>query len=178
LLRFFQDKPLKDVATALGIKEDAARMRVTRAIGKLHSLLEKRGVAVSAAALGSIIATEAVTAAPAGLAASVAATAVASAATTGGTISTLLKIATVTKIKAGIIGAIVVAGVATPLVIQHQAQVKLTEKDSLLQQQSDQLAQLVSETQRLTNLLAQALSLTTFLSSFFPVQHDALHHVQ
>jgi len=64
--------------------------------------------------------------------------------------------ATVTKLKAGIIAAIVVAGVATPLVIQHQAQVKLAEKDSLLRQQSEQLAQLVSESQRLSNLLAQA----------------------
>lgn len=77
LLRFFQGKDFKDVGTALGISEDAARMRVTRAIGKLHSLLESRGVTVSAAALGSILATEAVTAVPAGLAAAISAAALA-----------------------------------------------------------------------------------------------------
>jgi RNA polymerase sigma factor (sigma-70 family) len=71
LLRFFQGKNFKDVGTALGISEDAARMRVTRAIGKLHSLLERRGVTVSAAALGSILAAEAGTAVPVGLAATI-----------------------------------------------------------------------------------------------------------
>lgn len=73
LLRFFQGKDFKDVGGALGITEDAARMRVTRAIGKLHSLLESRGVTVSAVALGSILATEVVTAVPAGLAATISA---------------------------------------------------------------------------------------------------------
>ncbi len=77
LLRFFQGKDFKDVGTALGISEDAARMRVTRATGKLHSLLESRGVTVSAVALGSILATEAVTAVPAGLAATISAAALA-----------------------------------------------------------------------------------------------------
>jgi RNA polymerase sigma factor (sigma-70 family) len=91
LLRFFQGKDFKDVATALGISDDAARMRVTRAIGKLHSLLESRGVTVSAAALGSILATEAVTAVPAGLAATI------SAAAFAGTPLTTTAAATVAK---------------------------------------------------------------------------------
>jgi hypothetical protein len=65
---------------------------------------------------------------------------------------------TMTKLKAGVIAAIAVAGVATPLAIQHQAQVKLHEQNLSLRQQVDQLAQLKTENGRLSNLLAQANS--------------------
>jgi len=49
-----------------------------------------------------------------------------------------------------------VACVLTPLVIQHQAQASLRKKDEVLQQESDQLAQLTADNQRLSNLLARA----------------------
>jgi cell division protein FtsL len=58
---------------------------------------------------------------------------------------------TMTKIKL-IICVIVVAGIATILVIQHQAQVKLHEENESLRQQMDQLQ---GENQRLSNLVAQ-----------------------
>jgi RNA polymerase sigma factor (sigma-70 family) len=74
LLRFFQNKSLCDVGRELGIKEDAARMRVNRALEKLHRFLTRRDVNLSAAALAGILATNSVQAAPVNLAASVAAT--------------------------------------------------------------------------------------------------------
>jgi len=52
----------------------------------------------------------------------------------------------------------VVASVATSLVIQQQTQAKLHAKDKELRQQNDQVAQLTSETQRLSDLLAQSRS--------------------
>ena len=79
LLRFFEQQDFRAVGQALGSNEDAARMRVTRALDKLHTLLTHRGATLSAAALGTALDTEAVTAAPAGLAGTVAATALASA---------------------------------------------------------------------------------------------------
>ena len=42
LLRFFERKPLKEVGEALGIGEDAARMRVNRALVRLRASLEKK----------------------------------------------------------------------------------------------------------------------------------------
>ena len=69
LLRFFERKDFRSVGEALGSSEDAARKRVDRALEKLHVLLKHRGATLSAAALGTALATEAVTAAPAGLAA-------------------------------------------------------------------------------------------------------------
>ena len=60
----------------LGIKEDAARMRVNRALEKLRRFLTRRDVNLSAAALAGVLATNSVQAAPVNLAASVAATVV------------------------------------------------------------------------------------------------------
>jgi len=61
-----------------------------------------------------------------------------------------------TKLKAGIISAVVVAGAATPLVTQHQAQVKLREENRALRQEVAQRPQLQSENERLSSLIAQA----------------------
>ena len=154
LLRFFERKDFRGVGDALGSSEDAARKRVDRALEKLHVLLKHRGATLSATALGTALATEAVTAAPAGLAGSVAGTVLAGA-TAGGTTLALLKVMGMTKLKLGIISAIVVAGVATPLVLQHQSQVRLREDNQAFRQQVDQLA---AENERLANLVARANS--------------------
>jgi RNA polymerase sigma factor (sigma-70 family) len=155
LLRFFEQRDFRGVGAALGSTEDAARMRVTRALEKLQVLLKHRGVTLSAAALGTALAGGAVTAAPTGLAASVAGTVLASSAAGGGIAATVLKIMTMTKLKAGIVSAVVVAGVATSLVVQQQARARLRAQDGALQQQSEQLAQLAADNERLSNVVAQ-----------------------
>jgi RNA polymerase sigma factor (sigma-70 family) len=104
LLRFFEQRDFRSVGEALGSDEDAARMRVNRALEKLHSLLKHRGVTLSVAALGTALATEAVTAAPAGFAGSVAATALASAATGTATTLGVLKSLTLAKLTVGAAG--------------------------------------------------------------------------
>lgn len=75
LLRFFAQRPFAEIGSALELSEDAARMRVERALAKLHGLLARRGVTSTAAALGAVLANQAVVAAPAGLLASVTSTA-------------------------------------------------------------------------------------------------------
>jgi RNA polymerase sigma factor (sigma-70 family) len=50
LLRFYQRKTFGEVADAIGATEDAARKRVSRAVGKLRQRLARRGVAVPGAA--------------------------------------------------------------------------------------------------------------------------------
>jgi hypothetical protein len=68
LLRFFEQQDFRAVGQALGSNEDAARMRVSRALGKLEELLKRRGVTTSAASLGVVLTDNAVQAAPVGLA--------------------------------------------------------------------------------------------------------------
>jgi RNA polymerase sigma factor (sigma-70 family) len=67
LLRFFEQQDFRAVGQALGSNEDAARMRVNRALEKLESLLNQRGVTTSAGALAIALSANAVQAAPVGL---------------------------------------------------------------------------------------------------------------
>ena len=152
LLRFYERRDLRSVGEALGSSENAAQKRVTRALNQLHSMLTRRGIALSAAALGTALAGEAVTAAPAGLAASIAGTALASAAAGGGV--TLLKILVMTKLKIGILSSAVIAGVAVSvLLLQHQTNQRLEAENGTLRQQSAQIQMLFQENQRLAEQL-------------------------
>lgn len=139
LLRFFEQRDLRSVGLALGGSEEAARKRISRALDKLQVLLKCRGVALSTAALATVLATGTVKAAPAGLAVSVGTSALAGAAPGA---LTLLKLMAMTKLKAGIAGAIIAAGIATTIVVQQNAQAKIRQDEAALQQQSAQLAQL------------------------------------
>ena len=67
LLRFFENKSLRDVGRALGASEDAAQKRVTRAIDQLRRFFGKQGVTISAAALATDLSAQAVHGAPAAL---------------------------------------------------------------------------------------------------------------
>src|SRR6266404_1833891 len=69
LFRFFDGKDLRTVGNALGLSEDAARMRISRALDKLRGVLANRGVTTTAGALSVTLATHAVETAPVGLAA-------------------------------------------------------------------------------------------------------------
>jgi RNA polymerase sigma factor (sigma-70 family) len=72
LLRFFEKKSFVEIGVALGGNENSARVRVVRAVEKLRGFFRRRGVAVSAVALGSALVSNAVQAAPSGLALSLA----------------------------------------------------------------------------------------------------------
>jgi RNA polymerase sigma factor (sigma-70 family) len=71
LLRFFERRPLAEVGAKLGIRENAARMRVERALEKLRLRLERHGVTSSAAAMSMALSGSGVGAASPALAASV-----------------------------------------------------------------------------------------------------------
>src|SRR5262249_39679541 len=79
----------------------------------------------------------------------------------GGTVTSLslLKIMAM-KLKFSVIAGLVLAGVATPLMLEHQAKVKLRDETRALRQQREQavenVAALAAENMRLSNLVAQA----------------------
>src|SRR2546429_7600740 len=64
VLRFLKRQDLRAVGAALGLSEDAAQKRVSRALEKLRGVLSRRGVALTATALASAMAAEAVAGAP------------------------------------------------------------------------------------------------------------------
>jgi RNA polymerase sigma factor (sigma-70 family) len=68
LLRFFARRPFAEIGAALNLSGDAARMRVERALDKLHALLARRGVTSTSAALAVALSAQAVVASPPGFA--------------------------------------------------------------------------------------------------------------
>jgi uncharacterized protein (TIGR03435 family) len=87
---FFQNKNLREVGLALGASEDAAKMRVNRALEKLRKIFGKRGISLTTAIIAAAVSANSVQAAPVGLAATVTATAVKGAVISSSTL-TLIK---------------------------------------------------------------------------------------
>ena len=109
LLRYLEGSDFAQVGEKLALSENAARMRVDRAVDKLRALLARRGVTSTAAALTLALANQAVVAAPAGLAVTVTGTALASVVAGGGTAATLTFMS-LTKLQIVLAGAVIVAG--------------------------------------------------------------------
>jgi RNA polymerase sigma factor (sigma-70 family) len=91
VLRFFDGKSMKEIGAALGASEDAAKMRVNRAVEKLRLFFTRRGIVCPAAALTAAISENSVQAAPAVLAKTVTAVAIANGATASTSTLTLIK---------------------------------------------------------------------------------------
>jgi RNA polymerase sigma factor (sigma-70 family) len=155
LLRFFKNRDFRGVGEALGVSDDAAQKRVSRALEKLRNHLTRRGVATTSAALSVALAANAVQVAPAGLASALASGSVLGAASGGGAALTFMKLMTMTKIKIGLISVVVLAGMAAPILIQHQNQAALSEQNQNLHQE---LNDLTEENSRLSNLVIGAQS--------------------
>lgn len=154
LLRFFEHRDFRAVGAAIGSSEDAARMRVNRALEKLQALLVHRGVALPLAALATALTTKTVIAAPIGLATAVSSTALAGAGS-GGVVG-ILKLMAATKFKFGVT-TIAIVGATALLLVQHQAQVRLrTENQALLQQINQHQIAIAN----LSNRLAQGRRIT------------------
>lgn len=68
LLRFFEKKTFLDIGLALGVTEEAARKRVDRALEKMRLFFGRKGITISAVALGGAIETLFSTSAPPALA--------------------------------------------------------------------------------------------------------------
>jgi RNA polymerase sigma factor (sigma-70 family) len=157
LLRYFENKSLREVAQTLGTNEDAARKRVSRAVERLREFLGKRGVAAGASGLAIVISANAVQAAPAGLAATISTSAM-----LGGT--ALLTTATATKaiamtaLQKTIITATIAAAVGAGVYEARQASTLRGQVQALEQQQApltEQLSRLKTENERLSNQVAQ-----------------------
>jgi RNA polymerase sigma factor (sigma-70 family) len=112
VLRFFEGKSAREVGEQLGISEEAARKRVSRAVDELRARFARRGVVLSVDALVSGLAAVALVKAPAGLAAASASAAAAAAAavtSTAGTAATATTATAATSSTAAITGGVVMA---------------------------------------------------------------------
>jgi hypothetical protein len=102
LLRFFENRPYAEIGAALKLTEDAARMRVDRALEKLRTILARRGITSTSTALVVALSQHAAEVKPAGLAASVAASALAGSMTAAAGIGVAGSSATLWMLPAGL----------------------------------------------------------------------------
>jgi hypothetical protein len=70
--------------------------------------------------------------------------------------ATLMKFMAMTKVKAGVAGALVIVGVATPLTIQHQSLNRMRQENLALRQQTGEITQLREANARLAKLQVDA----------------------
>ena len=138
LLRHFEQRPLAEVGSELGLSENAARMRVERALDKLRTKLAKRGVTSTASALAVALTGQAVTAAPTTLAANVTTAAFGAAATSSA--FGLLSLMTSTQLKtAG--AALLIAAAGTTIALQQFSARRLRAENVELRQRADTAAE-------------------------------------
>jgi RNA polymerase sigma factor (sigma-70 family) len=161
VLRFFENKTFAEVGATLGASEDAAKMRVNRALEKLRKFFTKRGVSSTTAIIAGTISANSVQAAPVALAKSVTAVAMAKGAAAAGA-STLalvkgtMKTMAWLKMKFALVwgSAIVVAGIATSVLVTNNNSTETgnTPTETQLRQLFDSVARVAPDKMRVVSL--------------------------
>jgi RNA polymerase sigma factor (sigma-70 family) len=158
LLRYFERKSACEMAQTLGISDEAAQKRVSRAVERLREFFAKRGVTVGAGGLVVVIAANAVQAAPVGLAVTISTAALLTgAAVSTSTVIAATKAIAMTILQKIIIGATLAAAISTGIYEARQAWRSREENQSLQQQQTplaEQMQQLEHERDDARNRLA------------------------
>lgn len=164
LMRYFENKSLREVGQALGVSEDAAQKRVSRAVERLREFFGKRGVPIGASGLVALASANAIQAAPAGLAASIGANAIAaSTALSTSSAIAVTKTIVMTTLQKTVITAVATVAVVAGLYEARQisnlrGQVRALQDQQEQQQAglSNQVEELRRERDRATNALAAA----------------------
>ncbi len=153
LLRYFERKSASEMATILGISDDAAQKRVSRAVERLREFFAKRGLTFGASGLVAVITANAVQAAPVGLAITISATATLA----GTTIAAAKAIAMTTLQKTVITSALAIAIGAGVYEVSQIS--KRRSQNELVQEQRAMLAKQVQQLQRERDDATNRLSL-------------------
>jgi len=157
LLRYFENKSLREVGLALGLSDDAAQKRVSRAVEQLRESFSRRNVTIGASGLVVLISANTVQAAPAGLALTISAATLAGTAISTSTLITTTQTIAMTALQKTIITA-ALAVVAGAGIYEARQAANLRGQVRTLQQQQGPLAEqirlLQSERNQATNQLA------------------------
>jgi len=159
LLRYFENKSLREVGATLGMSDDAAQKRVSRAVERLREFFAKRGVTVGASGLAVAISASAVQAAPVGLAITITSAPAALAGTTIATTSTVIAATTktiaMTTLQKNLVTAVIAAAIGAGIYEARQAS-RLRDVNQKLVVEQEQLASERNDAvKRLTSLSTQ-----------------------
>jgi|GEM_PF-1642109 len=158
LLRYFKNQDFRAVGRALGMSDDAAQKRVSRAVERLREFFSKRNVTMGASGLAVVISANAVQAAPVGLAVTISAAALAGATVSASTAIAVTKTIAMTTLQKALITATLAAAIGTGIYQAHRA-VQLREQVQTLQQQQAPLAEQIWQLQRANDDATNRLAL-------------------
>jgi RNA polymerase sigma factor (sigma-70 family) len=148
MLRYFQNKPFHTIGFVLGVSDDAAQKRVTRAVERLREFFVKRGITVGAGGLTVVISANATQAAPVGLAAAISAAAFAQGAVSTTTVvAGSAKLIAMTTLQKTLVAA-TVAVLAGAGVYETRHAARLRDQVQTLRQQQASLSQQFQNMQR------------------------------
>jgi len=157
LLRYFEKKSAQEMAERLGISDEAAQKRVSRAVERLREFFAKRGITVGASGLVVVISANAVQAAPVGLALTISAVTTLAGATLATTATaTATKAIAMTTLQKTLIAAAFAAAVGTGIYEARQASTLRTRLQTLEKHQSplaERIQQLTRERDEATRQL-------------------------
>jgi RNA polymerase sigma factor (sigma-70 family) len=136
LLRYFERKSALEMAQVLGVSEEAAQKRVSRAVERLREFFAKRGITVGVNGMLVVISANAVQAAPVGLAVTISTAAVLAGTTilttTTATVGKAIAMTTMQKVLVAVAFA---TAVGTAIYEARQTSRLRDEKETLLAQQ-------------------------------------------
>jgi len=164
LLRYFERKSAREMAQTLGVSDEAAQKRVSRAVERLREFFAKRGVTIGASGLVVVISANAVQAAPVGLGVTIATAAVlaGTALATTATATATKAIAMTTLQKTLVTATVaVLAGVG---VYEARQAAHWRARITAIQQESRPLPSLLALQGKLDVLAAQNAALTNALA--------------
>ncbi len=159
LLRYFSSAAFGDLGRQLGLNENAARMRVERALAKLRERLERKGIKSSSAALAAALCAHAISAAPPAVAAAAAQAAVAG---TGTAVGAWLAFMSSSKFPLSLAATVILGG-ASVFTLQERA----------IRRTSDEVAASPGATGALSALEAQNQQLQASAQEALGLQRDA-----
>jgi RNA polymerase sigma factor (sigma-70 family) len=154
LLRYFENKSLREVGETLGSSEDAAQKRVSRALDRLRDYFVKNKIAVPVGGLAVVISANAIHAAPVGLSSTIAAASLA-APISASTALTTAKIIAMTTIQKIAIGTVLV-GAAVAIAYQQREVSHLRQQNETYEQQQTRQSELAAQVQQLQQERDQA----------------------
>ncbi|MBI5383610.1 MAG: sigma-70 family RNA polymerase sigma factor [Verrucomicrobia bacterium] len=170
LLRYFEHKSAREMAQTLGISDDAAQKRVSRAVERLREFFAKHGVTTSASGLVVAISANAVQAAPAGLAITISTAATLAGVTIAATATaTATKAIAMTTLQKTLIAAALAASVGTGIYQARQsslwrAQIQTLQQETMPRLASSNGAALSALQGKIDRLAAQNAALTSALA--------------
>jgi RNA polymerase sigma factor (sigma-70 family) len=173
LLRYFENKSLREIGATLGASDDAAQKRVSRAIERLREFFAKRGVTVGSGALVAILSTNAVQAAPAGLALTISAATFAGTTVATAATATATKAIAMTALQKTVVTA-TVAVLAGAGIYEARQAAQRRDQVQTLQQQHAPLTEQVQQLERERSAMSRRLAALVEKSELLETQNAEL----